>query len=203
MENRGRDRANSDYVRRHVITANTQYRLPFGRKGRFLRSANGWQNTVVGGWQVGGIWRYQTGQYLTPSFSQSNALSNNRPDRVLGVPADLPRGERTPQRWFNPAAFAIPPTLDPATGEARFGNCGRNVVLGPGLNVMDLAMYKMFPLGKNERRSITFRLELFNALNHPNWGNPDMAITNTATVATITRVTVPARQAQFALRFDF
>jgi len=203
MENRGRDRANSDYVRRHVITANTQYRLPFGRNGRFLKSAGGWQQAVVGGWQVGGIWRYQTGQYLTPSFSQSNALSNNRPDRVLGVPADLPGDQRGPQRWFNPAAFAIPPTLDPATGEARFGNCGRNVVLGPGLNVMDLAMYKMFPLGKSERRSITFRLELFNALNHPNWGNPDMAITNTATVATITRVTVPARQAQFALRFDF
>jgi len=77
------------------------------------------------------------------------------------------------------------------------------VVLGPGLNVMDLAMYKAFPLGKSERRNITFRFELFNALNHPNWGNPDMSITNTATVATINRVTVPARQAQFALRFDF
>ena len=152
---------------------------------------------------MGGIWRHQTGQYLTPTFSQSNALSNNRPDRVLGVSADLPGDKRGPQRWFSPAAFAIPPTLDPATGEARFGNCGRNVVLGPGLNVMDLAMYKMFPLGKNERRSISFRFELFNALNHPNWGNPDMAITNTATVATINRVTVPARQAQFALRFDF
>jgi hypothetical protein len=61
----------------------------------------------------------------------------------------------------------------------------------------------MFLLGGSERRSITFRFELFNAMNHPNWGNPDMSITNTATVATVTRVTVPARQAQFAIRFDF
>jgi len=54
-----------------------------------------------------------------------------------------------------------------------------------------------------QRRDLTFRLELFNALNHPNFANPDMNITNVNTVGTINRVTVPARQAQFAIRFDF
>jgi hypothetical protein len=140
--------------------------------------------------------------YFTPEFTSTGGLSNNRPDVIAGVRANLGRGERTPQRWFNPAAFAEVPAVDPVTGKPRFGNAGRNILVGPGLNILDASLAKSFPVWKESWR-MTFRLELFNAFNHANYDYPDQNISNTNTVATISRVSKSMRQAQFAFRFDF
>jgi hypothetical protein len=155
-----------------------------------------------GGWRLSGIWQYMTGMYFTPEFTSTGGLSNNRPDVVAGVQANLPRSQRTPQRWFNPAAFAEVPATDPATGQPRFGNAGRNILVGPGLNSIDASLAKSFPVWKESWRA-TFRLELFNALNHANYDYPVSNISDVNTVATISRIAKPMRQAQFAFRFDF
>ena len=60
-------------------------------------------------------------------------------------------------RWFNTAAFA-----QPALGE--LGNLGRNTERGPGINNLDLALFKNFEFPGQVR--LQFRLESFNALNH-------------------------------------
>lgn len=202
VENLGRDRADSDYVRRHVVKVNATYDLPFGRGRRFLGSAPFWLNTVAGGWRVSGIWQYTTGMRFTPQFASTGGLSNNRPDVVYGVRANLPRGERTPDRWFNPAAFREVPATDPITGLPRFGNAGRNILIGPGLNVADASIAKTWPV-RSDAWKLSFRVELFNAFNHPNFDFPDNNISNVNTVATINRTVKPMRQAQFAFRFDF
>jgi hypothetical protein len=129
-------------------------------------------------------------------------LSNSRPDVVYGVQANLPADQRTPQEWFNPAAFAAVPAVDPVTGLPRYGNAGRNTIIGPGTNVVDANIAKVFPLRK-ERRAITIRVEAFNLFNHANYSAPNLNISNTATVATITSVLRPMREVQFAARFDF
>ncbi|MBI4874776.1 MAG: TonB-dependent receptor [Acidobacteria bacterium] len=202
VENLGRDRADSDYVRRHVLKFNATYDLPFGRRKALLGSAPAWLNTMVGGWRLSGIWQYTTGMRFTPQFSSAGGLSNNRPDVIYGAQANLPRGERNRDRWFNPKAFAEVPAVDPATGSPRFGNAGRNILIGPGLNVADASLAKSWPVGGESRR-ITVRLEAFNAFNHPNFDFPQNNISNVNTVGTITRVVKPMRQAQFAFRFDF
>jgi len=120
---------------------------------------------------------------------------------VAGVSPNLLRGERTPERWFNAGAFAIVPATDPVTGLPRFGNAGRNTIVGPGTNYMDANIAKSISLG--ERRSLTLRVEGFNVLNHPNYGNPQLNISTTTTVATITNVLRPQREVQFAARFAF
>jgi hypothetical protein len=194
VENLGRDRADSDYVRRHVIKANGSYDLPFAPGGKLGR--------YFGGWRLSGIWQYMTGLRFTPSFASTGGLSNNRPDVVAGVQANLPRDERTAARWFNPAAFREVAAVDPATGQARFGNAGRNILIGPGVNVVDASLAKSFPIWREGHR-LTFRLEFFNAFNHANLDYPDGNISNTNSVATINRVLKPMRQAQFALRYDF
>jgi hypothetical protein len=183
VQNLGRDRANSDYVRRHIINFNSVYDLPFGLR-------------------LSGIWHYSTGRYLTPTFTSTGGLSNSRPDVVYGLQANLPADQRTPQEWFNPAAFAAVPAVDPVTGLPRYGNAGRNTIIGPGTNVVDANIAKAFRLG-GERRTITLRLEAFNLFNHPNYAAPNLNISNTATVATITSVLRPMREVQFAARFDF
>ena len=55
----------------------------------------------------------------------------------------------------------------------------------------------------NEHHQVQFRAEAFNLLNHPNWRNPDMNISNVNTVATIDNILGTMRQAQFALEFRF
>jgi len=121
---------------------------------------------------------------------------------VYGVSPNLPSGERSPALWFNPAAFAVPPTTDPVTGLPRFGNAGRNIVLGPGAMNCDGSMAKIFPV-RGESRRIVLRMDMFNLLNHPNWGNPDMNISDVNTVGTISGIVGSMRQTQFAVEYQF
>ncbi len=103
-----------------------------------------WKHRYLGGWRLSSIWRFSSGRFLTPTFASTGGLSNNRPDVVYGVNPNLPRSQRSPSRWFNPAAFKEVPAVDPVTGLPRFGNAGRNIVIGPGINVMDASLAKQF-----------------------------------------------------------
>jgi hypothetical protein len=80
-------------------------------------------------------------------------FSSNRPD-LIGNPNN---GPRTPQEWFNKAAFQ---SLNPATQAGQFGNEGRNVVQGPGFEQWDFSAVKDIPIRKS--RSPQFRAEFFN-----------------------------------------
>ena len=202
VQNLGRDRANSDYVRRHTINLNGVYDLPVGHGQPFLSQMPRWLDTAVGDWKVGGIWHFATGRYLTPSCASAGGLSNTRPDVVSNVPLNLSGGQRTPQEWFNPAALACVPATDPLTGLPRFGNAGRNIIVGPGTNYLDANLAKIFPLG-TDRRLLTIRVEAFNLLNHPNYANPNLSISTLSTAATITSILRPMREVQFVARFSF
>jgi hypothetical protein len=81
-----------------------------------------------------------------------------------------------------------------------FGNTGRNVLIGPGLETWDLGADKDFRI--TERFGLQFRAEFFNTLNHPNFGLPNSSIGSTA-AGTITGVLTNARLVQFALRLHF
>jgi hypothetical protein len=198
-EDLARDRADSDYVRRHMVKINGTYALPFGRDQQFGAKAPRWVDALAGGWRVSAIWQFATGRYFTPQVTASGGLSNSRPDRIAD--GNLPAGDRTPERWFDPSAFVAVPAVDPATGLPRFGNSGRNVLIGPGLNVVDATLAKSVRLYGRSR--LTLRLEAFNLLNTPNYDLPDRNLSNANTVGTISALTRPPRQVQFAARFDF
>ncbi len=202
VQNLGRDRADSDYVRRHSLNVNGVYELPIGRGEPWLNHMARPLEDAFGGWQAGAIWHYATGRYLTPSCTSAGGLANTRPDVVYGAQANLPAGQRTAAEWFNPAAFACIPATDPISGLPRFGDAGRNIIIGPDTNYMDANLAKVIPL-RNERRSLTFRIEAFNILNHPNYANPSLNISTTTTVATVTSVLRNMREVQFVARFAF
>ncbi|MFL6446741.1 MAG: hypothetical protein ACJ746_03520 [Bryobacteraceae bacterium] len=128
VQNLGRDRADGDYTRRQQLTVNGTYDLPFGHGRPFPGNTPAVADAVLAGCRLSGIMRYTTGRYFTPTFTANGGLSNNRPDVVYGVAANLPPDQRTPLRWFNPAAFAVVPAVDPILGTPRFGNAGRNTL---------------------------------------------------------------------------
>ena len=59
----------------------------------------------------------------------------------------------------------------PVTQAGQFGNEGRNVVRGPGIEDVDLSLFKYFKV--SETRRVQFRAECFNLLNHANLGLPE------------------------------
>ncbi|HJY06164.1 MAG TPA: hypothetical protein VJ323_07590, partial [Bryobacteraceae bacterium] len=83
-----------------------------------------------------------------------------------------------------------------------FGNAGRNVLIGPGVNVLDGSVRKEFAV--TETQQVEFRAEFFNMINHPNFAQPDTFIDDGPGAAgTITSLAIPMRQIQFALKYRF
>ena len=80
-----------------------------------------------------------------------------------------------------------------------FGNSGRNIIDGPGIINIDFALHKQFKT--SEATNLQFRVEFFNAFNHPNLGAPGLGIGDDAGI--ITDTSTRERQIQFALKFLF
>jgi hypothetical protein len=133
----------------------------------FLSSASRMTNFFLGGWQLTGVATARSGLPLNITLSRSaSALpdqinSNQRPDRVPGVP--LYPARKTPQNWLNPAAFAVPKS-------GTWGDLGRNAVRAPGFWQIDPGLNKRFPV--TERIGVSLRAEAFNVFNRAQYGSP-------------------------------
>jgi len=109
------------------------------------------------------------------NFSEFNNgfLANVRPDLVAGQPLYLTGPQYPGGKAFNPAAFADPP-VDPVTGNpSRQGSTPRNLLRGFGATQWDMGVHRDFVF--REPLRLQFRAELFNLLNHPNFGPPSGA----------------------------
>jgi hypothetical protein len=147
--NRGR----ADYDVRHTFSSSWIYEVPFGR-GR-----------VYGGWQTSGILYLRSG--LPVNITQSTNIAStsninpNRPNRIGDGALDNP----TIDRWFDAAAFQ-----SPADTTGTYGNAGRNILDGPGQFNIDFSLIKETKIGMLDTE---FRVEAFNVLNHPQFGQPN------------------------------
>ena len=80
-----------------------------------------------------------------------------------------------------------------------FENAGTGTVVGPGLTIFDLSLYKDFHIAENHR--VQFRVEFFNAFNNVTLNNPGTAFGSAGFGRiTSTRAEADARQIQFGLR---
>jgi len=142
---------------------------------------------VLGGWELSGKVRWQSGQYLTATGNTSTGT--RRADYIGG---DISIDDRTAQQWFNTSAFATAPDI-------RRGNATVGQVQGPHFYRWDLSLRKKFTIV--QAKTLEFRLDAFNAFNRINYNNPQMVVTN-ADFGTITSAKTP-RELQFSLRFEF
>jgi hypothetical protein len=148
----------------------------------------------------------QSGQFFTPSFSGFDTSNTNnpggRPDVVSGVSV-IPSGGQTINDWINLGAFSIPgcPTATPVCAKpadvGRFGNAGVNILEGPPVRNLDLALMKNFHT--TERFVWQFEVQAVDVFNHPNFGSPTGNISSPATGAVIT-ATATAQQGSSAAR---
>lgn len=146
------------------------YDLPFGKGGK-LAPGIPVLSYILGHWEASGLVQMQTGYPY--NVTQANTLglfSGAQYATTVGNP-NIPRGNRTVQEWFNPAAFAITP-------QDQLGNTARASFFGPGQNNFDLAVQRIFPI--KERLRFKLRVDMFNAFNHPQFSNLNTTITSPA-----------------------
>jgi len=173
-------------------------------------------NAIVGGWQVGSIFTYQSGFPLTISTSGRDLSGTgggfDRPN-ATGISPVLPNDLQTTEHYFNnctPATGTTPARncgLNGTTGPSfvaqpagTFGSTGRNTLIGPRLFNFDASAIKDFHV--SESQYLQFRFESFNSTNHPNWGNPNSNVFS-PDFGTIAGTRTAMRQLQLALKYIF
>jgi hypothetical protein len=177
----------SDYDRRHVLVATWTYRLPFWLNRKDILGS------VLGGWEISGITRFQSGAPFT--VSGNTAIGARRADFAGGDEQLSNAGQLLPDNsvaWLDTTKFSTAP-------ESRLGNSGRNSFYGPGLQQWDLSLRKQFRLKGTMKAQ--FQADFFNAFNNRILRNPATTVTN-AGFGTITSA-APLRNIQLGFRFTF
>jgi hypothetical protein len=172
----------SDFDARHRFVLSAMYALPFTG------------HVLTRGWQIAAIVQSQSGNpvNIVTSNSSLNGVPNTvRPD-VTG-PIEI---VGSVDQWFDPSVFVA---------VNRFGNLGRNVVIGPAFHNTDLSVVKRVRPG---RIAMEFRVDVFDLFNHPNFGPPGNVV-GSPTFGKITRTRLPtgeagsSRQIQLAAKLFF
>ncbi len=183
------ERAPSQFDRTHIFTAHAVYELPF------FRRSTGLKRTLLGGFQVTGVYTAQSGTPLTItqtinattptgsliSFADPLGTGSTLRPNLIGNP----HGTGSLTQWFNTAAFA------PAF--FSYGSAGRGIVRGPGIDNWDMAVFKNFRF--SETTNLQLRVEMFNVFNHPQYLNPGTAA-RFSTVAGAAATSFPATYTQ-------
>jgi len=183
----------SSFDVRHNFVISYDYRLPLDLlqgPGRLLK-----------GWRLSGITRFSTGEPVTMVETDDNSLLGTSSAGAIGLPVDTPN--------FTPGSLHI---ADPRSGQPYFstslfspealgtlGTSRRRFFSGPGLNNWDIALLK--DTAVTERMNAEFRLELFNAFNHAQFGEPDGNV-NSSSFGLVTTAN-PPRIMQLSLKLLF
>jgi hypothetical protein len=143
---------------RHRIAYATTYDLPFGRGRRFGSNSSRFVDAVLGGWQAAGMLFWDSGAFLR--FGAMQHLGGD------------PRiSNRTRDRWFDTAQFAVLPAYTPRTNPYQFSG-----VRGPYNWSLDNTLAKVFAV--TERVRFEMRLEAYNLTNSFVPTNPVMGVTD-------------------------
>ena len=216
----------SDFDIRHSLSAHLIYNLPSPKNLGALGS------TALGGWELGTIITAQSGVPFTPIITGDvlglgSADPWAFPSLVPGCNpiASNPKANPLGPIYYNTQCFTFPlqgsipsaqcnTVADPNTGKPAclnlFGDVRRNSLIGPKLVDVDFSLFKNFPIHKiSETFNVQFRAEMFNILNHTNFGPPInnvavlQAVSVIPTAGLLDRTTTTSRQIQFGLKVNW
>jgi hypothetical protein len=193
-------------------------RASFDRTHRFVFSTT-WAlpkppahapESLLGNWSLAAIATIQSGNALTIAETNSSNVFGISEDRAQ-LRATCSAGKLVQQgslesklnNYFNSSCFTSPPVIGADGIGTAFGNSATGIVDGPGQANLDLAFSKAVIFNwPREKTSLLFRTEFYNALNHPQFSNPDTNFTS-ATFGVISSTAVNPRVTQLALKLVF
>jgi hypothetical protein len=203
------NRANSDFDIRHIINANYIAGLPFGNGKKFFSGVDRVTNALIGGWEMTGIFRWNSGLPSGQPFDNDGWHTNWQIQSrgVLVRPLDS-----SPTRTGDPNLFGDPTVAFQSYRNSRPGEPGdRNQLRYPGYVALDMGLYKTFKLPW-EGKTIKFRWEVFNLTNTQRFTgissfrltqDPNLGKVPSGDFGKFTGIQGSPRQMQFALRFEF
>jgi len=212
------NRASSDFDIRSALSAGLTYDIPTPKSGPLF-------SVLFGGWSTENFVLARSAppvdisDVLLGEFD-SGVIGDTRPDSVPGVSPYIYASLYPGGKAFNVAAFTSPP-VDPTTGLAvRQGDVPRNFLRGFGAAQWDFAVHRTISI--REPLKLQFRAEMFNVLNHPNFGqpsgqfgNPGFGLSNQMLAQSLSANNLGGggfsplyqvggpRSIQFALKFEF
>ncbi|MDO8681064.1 MAG: carboxypeptidase-like regulatory domain-containing protein, partial [Acidobacteriota bacterium] len=177
----------------HAAKFNLVYDLPFGQGQRFGGAVNGVVDRIIGGWQIGGNVRLQSGQLVDFGNVRLVGMDAKELAGMYKVRIDAQRRVwMLPEAIINESvkAFSVNPTsatgystLGPPSGKylapadsidcietiRGWGDCGlRSVVFtGPMFKQFDIGISKRVPTWN--RATAEFRIDVLNAFDHVNF----------------------------------
>ena len=176
---------------RHRLVGSLVWQLPVGKGHSVGGHWPGYLQQTIGNWQLNGILSLQSGLPISPILGFDNSNTGNFQDRPNTI-CNPNNGPRTTSEWFNTSCLALPAPFS-------YGDTRRNTIDGPPIKNIDLSVFKTFDI--TESKSLQFRAEFFNALNHPNF-NPPGTTFGTSSFGVISSAGDP-REIQFALKLAF
>jgi hypothetical protein len=161
------ERGPSIFDARHRWTGSGTWQIPFAK------GASGLARAIGAGWQLNAIATASSGTPFTV-YDSANVSQQGSAPEISGFYGSRPdllsnpnSGPHSVNAWMSASSFL---QLNPVTQAGQFGNEGRNVLRGPGLVDLDLSMLKTWQI--SEEAHLQFRFEVFNILNHANFGLP-------------------------------
>jgi Carboxypeptidase regulatory-like domain/TonB dependent receptor/TonB-dependent Receptor Plug Domain len=162
---------------------------------------------AVSGWQLGGLFKASSGQPFTPILGGDPAGMkldevSEPPDRLGGPACRTLTNSGDPNHYIKMQCLAFP-------GAGKWGNLGRNTLIGPGVSKLDFSVFKNNRVKRiSENFNAQFRAEVFNIFNRANFASPTDHSTVFDTVGSpissaglVTSTQTTSRQIQFALKF--
>jgi len=161
---------NSDFDVRHIINANWLIGMPFGRGKMFFGGADKWVNGIIGGWQLTGVFRWNSGLPVASPFGSQRWPTNWQISSTLVRVRDVPTTQNMAQAG-GPNIFGDPLAAYLSWRDAMPGEGGdRNVLRLPSYFNIDMGLHKTFHI--TERQSLTFRWETYNVTNTQRMTSP-------------------------------
>jgi hypothetical protein len=186
----------SDYrnIANVILVAKSDFKFD-NRVGRML----------LNNWELAPLMHIQSAGPVNVTQGADRSLTangNDRPNLIPGVPVYLSTSFRAAsgaanRGYLNPAAFTL------NTVDGTFGNIGRNAFRGRPALTLDAQISRIFPI--HEIIKLNLRIEAFNMLNHPNFGNPSASnpASSNATFGQISSTANSARVFQGAVKLSF
>lgn len=165
--------ASSSFDLRHVINSNAIYQLPFGRGQLIGGNAGRALDAIIGGWQLSGIFRWNTGLPLNAPIDDARWATNWQVQSrtVLTRPISPCITRDNPKLFGCNTKDAYQSFRNAYPGESGM----RNAFRLPGYIDVDTGLSKSFSLPWNENHKLQLRWEVFNATNTQHFGATDLS----------------------------
>jgi hypothetical protein len=193
----------ASFDRTHRFVFSTTYSLPSPARGLY--------HSLFGSWALASVVTVQSGTALTFAYTNANNVFGITTRDRAQLAAGCAKGQLvTPggvdsklNDYFNSACFTTPPVIGVDGIGTEFGDSGAGIVNGPGQANVDFSLSKSIAHPSlREGSALLFRVEFFNALNHPQFANPDTQF-GSPTFGVISATAVNARIGQLALKLSF